>query len=150
MKKSGYMIIIFLALLWAYAWNLNGQVGNPAEYISLQSAASGWKQEVKLLASGNDTKEYLSSLSVSETSAAEKYDDEFFSENVLIAAVITEPAGDVRHEILTLKEENGYILIRIKRTIPVTSSGTKATTVYLIEADRDFIAGCDNFVIKFI
>ena len=47
-----------------------------------------------------------------------KYDSSFFESNILIALLIEEPSGSIRHEINSIKEGNNTITFGITREVP--------------------------------
>jgi hypothetical protein len=47
-----------------------------------------------------------------------KYDSSFFESNILIAVLIEEPSGSIRHELTLVEEEDNKITFGITRDVP--------------------------------
>lgn len=52
------------------------------------------------------------------SSRISKYDSSFFESNILIALLIEEPSGSIKHEVNSIEEENNTITFGITREVP--------------------------------
>ena len=52
------------------------------------------------------------------SSNMKKYDSSFFESNILIAVLIEEPSGSIRHELTLVEEEDNKITFGITRDVP--------------------------------
>ena len=150
MKKLGVVCAAMLILLAAYIWNINEKYGNPAEYTTIHADTDEWKQEVRIITDEKSLNGFLGGIEYESGDELSGFDSEYFSENIIAAVMVTEPSGEVRHEVLTLREEDGLMIIRIKRTLPRSVSPIKTTFVHFVTVDRDLFAGCDDVIIEFI
>ena len=69
--------------------------------------------------------------------ACEKYDDEYFEENILLLVLLEEGSGSIRHEIKSLKAYRGNVEIDIAVTCPEVCTEDMAEWHIIIELDRD-------------
>lgn len=69
--------------------------------------------------------------------ACEKYDDEYFEDNILILVLLEEGSGSIRHEVKAVKAYNGNVEIDIDVHCPEICTEDMAEWHIMIEADKD-------------
>lgn len=74
--------------------------------------------------------------------ACEKYDDEYFEENILILVLLEEPSGSIRHEVKSVKAYRGNVEIDIAVKCPEVCTEDMAEWHIIIEIDKD--SGIEN------
>ena len=69
--------------------------------------------------------------------ACEKYDDEYFEDNILILVLLEEGSGSIRHKVKAVKAYNGNVEIDIDVHCPEVCTEDMAEWHIIIELDRD-------------
>ncbi|MBR6800650.1 MAG: hypothetical protein IKM61_02730 [Eubacteriaceae bacterium] len=77
------------------------------------------------------------------------FDEEYFSENVVLALYISEPSCDITHEIRSLNVRRDSLTVKIRRIIPRKVSSVKGGKVYFISMERKIIPKIDNYNIEY-
>lgn len=81
--------------------------------------------------------------------ACEKYDDEYFEENILILVLLEEGSGSIRHEVKSVKAYRGNVEIDIAVKCPEVCTEDMAEWHIIIEIDKDSgIENNDNFKVN--
>ncbi|MBR6506921.1 MAG: serpin family protein [Clostridia bacterium] len=69
--------------------------------------------------------------------ACEKYDNEYFEDNILILVLLEEGSGSIRHEVKSVKTSGSNVEIDIEVNIPEECTDDMAEWHIMIEADKD-------------
>ncbi len=81
--------------------------------------------------------------------ACEKYDDEYFEDNILILVLLEEGSGSIRHEVKAVKAYNGNVEIDIDVHCPEICTEDMAEWHIMIEVGKDSgIEKGDNFTVN--
>jgi len=67
-----------------------------------------------------------------------KYDDAFFEDHFLVMVTVSETSGSNRHEVTSVKINNGMLDIEIERQIPDVGTADMAGWLITIELSNDY------------
>lgn len=85
--------------------------------------------------------EVYSDTTIGFLDACDRYTDDYFAENILILAVITEPSGSNRHEVASVSCEGGKLVVTVNRIIPEVGTCDMACWHIFVEAGREECTG---------
>ena len=116
----------------------------PSVDFDAQYIRAGSKKElsaypaVKIIRSANEMSRYLKNethMSEELVSACEKYNADYFKEQILIIVLLEEGSGSVRHEVEKVGADNGHAVIQIKSIAPEVGTCDMAWWHILIEPE---------------
>lgn len=116
----------------------------PSVDFDAQYIRAGSKKElsaypaVKIIRSANEMSRYLKNethMSEELVSACEKYNADYFKEQILIIVLLEEGSGSVRHEVEKVGANNGHAVIQIKSIAPEVGTCDMAWWHILIEPE---------------
>ena len=116
----------------------------PSVDFDAQYIRAGSKKElsaypaVKIIRSANEMSRYLKNethMSEELVSACQKYDADYFKEQILIIVLLEEGSGSVRHEVEKVGADNTHAVIQIKSIAPEVGTCDMAWWHILIEPE---------------
>ena len=116
----------------------------PSVDFDAQYIRAGSKKElsaypaVKIIRSANEMSRYLKKethMSDALVNACQKYDADYFKEQILIIVLLEEGSGSVRHEVEKVGANNGHAVIQIKSIAPEVGTCDMAWWHILIEPE---------------
>ena len=116
----------------------------PSVDFDAQYIRAGSKKElsaypaVKIIRSANEMSRYLKNethMSDALVNACQKYDADYFKEQILIIVLLEEGSGSVRHEVEKVGANNGHAVIQIKSIAPEVGTCDMAWWHILIESE---------------
>ena len=116
----------------------------PSVDFDAQYIRAGSKKElsaypaVKIIRSANEMSRYLKNethMSEELVSACQKYDADYFKEQILIIVLLEEGSGSVRHEVEKVGSDNTHAVIQIKSIAPEVGTCDMAWWHILIEPE---------------
>ena len=116
----------------------------PSVDFDAQYIRAGSKKElsaypaVKIIRSANEMSRYLKKethMSDALVNACQKYDADYFKEQILIIVLLEEGSGSIRHEVEKVGSDNGHAVIQIKSIAPEVGTCDMAWWHILIEPE---------------
>ena len=107
----------------------------------------------KIFCTEDELKDYLTNethMSENLLSACEKYDSEYFKDQILVAVLLEEGSGSIRHEVERIGVDSGELWVEIKSIVPEACTADMAWWHILIEPESGVDIESEEDVIVFL